>query len=312
LIPMVNQLLVTLANSVLGSGKQTARGNIAYTCPHCQHHKPKLEINFTENKKGHNPWHCWVCDKRGKSIIPLLRKANASPDKIDYALTLVKDVNYSYNNVAVATLTLPDEFISLNNADIPNITMRHAQAYLKKRNISKHDILQYNIGYCESGLYKNMLVIPTYNAEGKLNYFTARSFEKEPYIKYRNPQISRDIIPNEHFINWNIPIILCEGLFDAIAIKRNAIPLLGKSMQSNLMKKIVTSVVDKIYIALDKDAIKQSLRFCEKLMAEGKEVYLVDLQDKDPSEMGFENFTKLIQNTFPLTYSQLLGKKLAI
>ena len=78
------------------------------------------------------------------------------------------------------------------------------------------------------------------------------------------------------------------------------------------MKKIVTSVVDKIYIALDKDAIKQSLRFCEKLMAEGKEVYLVDLQDKDPSEMGFENFTKLIQNTFPLTYSQLLGKKLAI
>jgi hypothetical protein len=309
---MVNQLLVTLANSVLGSGKQTARGNIAYTCPHCQHHKPKLEINFTENKKGHNPWHCWVCDKRGKSIIPLLRKANASPDKIDYALTLVKDVNYSYNDVAVATLTLPDEFISLNNADIPNITMRHAQAYLKKRNISKHDILQYNIGYCESGLYKNMLVIPTYDAEGKLNYFTARSFEKEPYIKYRNPQISRDIIPNEHFINWNIPIILCEGLFDAIAIKRNAIPLLGKSMQSNLMKKIVTSVVDKIHIALDKDAIKQSLRFCEKLMAEGKEVYLVDLQDKDPSEMGFENFTKLIQNTFPLTYSQLLGKKLAI
>ena len=309
---MVNQLLVTLANSVLGSGKQTARGNIAYTCPHCQHHKPKLEINFTENKKGHNPWHCWVCDKRGKSIIPLLRKANAPSDKIDYALTLVKDVSYSYGDVTVATLSLPDEFISLSNVSSPTIITRHAQAYLKKRNISKHDILQYNIGYCESGLYKNMLVIPTYDAEGKLNYFTARSFEKEPYIKYRNPQISRDIIPNEHFINWNIPIILCEGLFDAIAIKRNAIPLLGKSMQNNLMKKIVTSVVDKIYIALDKDAIKQSLRFCEKLMAEGKEVYLVDLQDKDPSEMGFENFTKLIQNTFPLTYSQLLGKKLAI
>ena len=49
-----------------------------------------------------------------------------------------------------------------------------------------------------------------------------------------------------------------------------------------------------------------------KVCRVGKEVYLVDLQDKDPSEMGFENFTKLIQNTFPLTYSQLLGKKLAI
>ena len=116
----------------------------------------------------------------------------------------------------------------------------------------------------------------------------------------------------EYFINWNIPVILCEGIFDAIAIKRNAIPLLGKSIQSSLMKKLIVSAVDKIYIALDSDALKQALRFCEKLMAEGKEIYLVDLQDKDPAELGFANFTKLIQNTFPLTYSQLLSKKLAL
>jgi DNA primase len=112
------------------------------------------------------------------------------------------------------------------------------------------------------------------------------------------------------FINWNTPLILCEGPFDAIAIKRNAIPLLGKNIQSTLMKKIVTSAVEKIYIALDKDAQKQALTFCERLMNEGKEVYLVDMQDKDPADMGFENFTKLIQETYPLTLSGLLEKKL--
>ena len=47
---MVNELLVNLANSVLGTGKKTARGNYAYTCPYCNHSKPKLEINFTTNK----------------------------------------------------------------------------------------------------------------------------------------------------------------------------------------------------------------------------------------------------------------------
>ena len=107
-------------------------------------------------------------------------------------------------------------------------------------------------------------------------------------------------------------IFIANEFFDAISIKRNAIPLLGKNIQSNLMKKIVTSVVNKIYIALDKDAMKQALRFCENLMAEGKEVYLVDMQDKDPSEMGFINFTKLIQKTVPLTYSSLMGYKLAV
>ena len=309
---MVNQLLVTLVNSVLGSGKATARNNYAYSCPLCHHHKPKLEVNLTENREGKNPWHCWACDARGTTIYNLFKQLEVDPNKYKELSSLVKTSKSIKETQVASTVTLPDEYISLNDVDNSDIMARHALAYLKRRNISKYDIIKYNIGYCKEGLYKNMIVIPTYDADGRLNYFTARSFEKEPYVKYRNPSASRDIIPNEHLINWNIPIVLCEGPFDAIAIKRNAIPLLGKNIQNSLMKKIVTSVVDKIYIALDRDAIKQALKFCDKLMAEGKEVYLVDMQDKDPSEMGFENFTKLIQNTIPLTYYDLMEQKLAI
>jgi DNA primase len=155
-----------------------------------------------------------------------------------------------------------------------------------------------------------MIIIPSYDAEGNLNYFISRNFNKNSKIKYKNPDVSRDIIGLELFINWNTPIVLCEGVFDAIAIKRNAIPLLGKTIQNNLMKKIINSTVQNIYIALDKDAMKQALNFCENLMNEGKEVYLVDIDDKDPSDMGFVKFTNLIQNTLPLTFSNLLEKKL--
>ena len=307
---MVNQLLVTLVNSVLGSGKATARNNYAYHCPFCHHHKPKMEVNLTENKEGRNPWHCWACDVKGTTIYSLFKQLKVEVSKFTELKSLVKTSKSIKQTQVVNSVSLPKEFISLIDNNSNEIKTRHALAYLKSRNINQHDILKYDIGYCESGLYANMIIIPTYDADGRLNYFTARSFEKDPYIKYRNPSVSRDVIPNEHLINWKVPIIICEGLFDAIAIKRNAIPLLGKNIQSNLMKRIVTSVVDKIYIALDKDAIKQALRFCEMLMAEGKEVYLVDLQDKDPSEMGFVNFTKLIQNTFPLTYSGLMERKL--
>jgi len=309
---MVNQLLVTLVNSVLGSGKATARNNYAYHCPFCHHHKPKLEVNLTENREGKNPWHCWACDARGTTIYNLFKQLKVEAKKFSELKSLVKTSKSIKETQVVSSVTLPNEYISLYNGDNSGIMARHALAYLKKRNISKHDILKYNIGYCKEGLYKNMIILPTYNKDGNINYYIARSFEKEPYIKYRNPPASRDIIPNEHLINWNIPIVICEGLFDAIAIKRNAIPLLGKNIQSSLMKKIVTSIVDKIYIALDRDAMKQALRFCENLMAEGKEVYLVDLQDKDPSEMGFKNFTKLIQNTVPLTYYNLMERKLAL
>lgn len=309
---MVNQLLVTLVNSVLGSGKTTARNNYAYHCPFCNHSKPKLEVNLTENREGKNPWHCWACDIRGTSIYSLFKQIKVAPEKLQELSSLVKTSKSISETRVVSSVVLPPEFIALDNVDSSDLMARHALVYLKNRHVSKHDILKYNIGYCKEGDYKNMIIMPTFDANGKLNYFTARSFEKNPYIKYKNPSASRDIIPNEHLINWNIPIILCEGIFDAMAIKRNAIPLLGKNIQTNLMKKIVTSLVDKIYIALDRDAMKQALRFCEMLLAEGKEVYLVDLQDKDPSEMGFKNFTKLIQNTVPLTYYTLMERKLAL
>jgi len=307
---MVNELLVNLVNSVIGAGKRTSKGNQAYTCPFCNHHKPKLEVNFTENKDGNNPWHCWACGKKGKTLKSLFKQVKVSPEHFHELSKLVKNVSIdpslttTYNSI----LKLPKEYKKFT--DNKDIISKHALAYLKKRNITKQDILKYQIGYCDFGQFVNMIVIPSYDKDGKLNYFTARSFEKSPFTKYKNPDVSRDIIPFELFINWNLPIILCEGPFDAIAIKRNAIPLLGKNIQPALMKKLVESKVQKIYIALDNDAVKKALEFCETLLNVGKEVYLVELEGKDPSEMGFENFTKLIQTTQPLTQYKLMEKKL--
>jgi hypothetical protein len=307
---MINELLVNLVNSVLGSGKRTARGNQAHKCPFCNHHKPKLEINYTENKQGNNPWHCWACDKRGKTINSLFKQVKASPDQFTELKKLVKTGSEVTDYTVTKSITLPKEYKSLiSNNDL---IARHAKSYLKSRNIYEDDIIKYNIGYCESGRYAKMVIIPSYDEHGNLNYFTGRSFEKDPYIKYRNPEASRDIIPFELFINFNLPLVICEGPFDAIAIKRNAIPLLGKNIQQNLMKKIVKSTVEKIYIALDTDAQKQALRFAEYFINEGKEVYFMDLEGKDPSEMGFNSFTKLIQKTFPIDQYGLMQRKLQL
>jgi len=305
---MINELLVNLVNSILGEGKRTARGNQSYYCPFCNHHKQKLEVNFTENKKGYNPWHCWVCGKKGKTIKVLFKQLKSPPDKFLELSKLVKNGIDIEETISYEQVELPKEYKSiLGNTDI---IAKKSFSYLRSRNISKDDILKYNMGYCDSGKYRNMIIIPSYDENGQLNYFSARSFDKNAYIKYRNPDCSRNIIPFELFINWNLPIVLCEGPFDAIAIKRNAIPLLGKNMQSNLLKKIVISSVKKIYIALDTDAIKQALNHCEYFINQNKEVYLVELDGKDPSEIGFYHFTKLVQNTFPLTEYDIMKKKL--
>jgi DNA primase len=306
--------LVYLIDSVLGKGKSTSKGNRAYHCPECKHHKLKLEINLEESSPNFQSYQCWVCGFKGKKLTTLFKKIAVEYDKINELRFLVKSASQTEKQevINVKKISLPDEFISLTSPPLNNLVAKKALHYLNKRGITQEDIIKYNIGYCEFGIYSNMIIIPSFDDKGNINYFTARNFDKNSSIKYKNPDVSRDIIGLELFINWNVPIILCEGMFDAIAIKRNAIPLLGKTIQKSLMKKIINSTVNKIYIALDKDAIKQALNFCEQLMNEGKEVYLVDLQDKDPSEMGFARFTNLIQNTLPLTFSNLFEKKLQI
>ena len=86
---MVNELLVNLVDSVLGTGKRTARGNRAYHCPYCNHHKPKLEVNFTQHKKGYNPFHCWACDKKGSRISSIFKQVKASPEKYEELKKLI-------------------------------------------------------------------------------------------------------------------------------------------------------------------------------------------------------------------------------
>jgi DNA primase len=309
---MVNELLVNLVNSVLGTGKRTARGNQSYHCPKCNHLKPKLEVNFDESSPHYQYFACWNCGFKGRKIIQLFKQLKVNTDKLQELSKYVKNTFVSKTDYVVEEISLPKEFKPLTNIQPTNIIGRHALQYLKKRNVTELDILKYNVGYCEFGPYKNTIIIPSYDGNGKLNYFTSRSFEKDSKIKYKNPPFSRDIIPFEIFINWDLPITLCEGPFDALAIKRNAIPLLGKNIQSTLMKKIVISNVKKIYVALDKDAQKQALNFCEILLNEGKKVYLVELNEKDPSDLGFDNFTKIIHETQKLTFPDLLERKLQL
>ena len=157
-----------------------------------------------------------------------------------------------------------------------------------------------------------MVIIPSYDEDGRLNFFVGRSFYLDSVMKHKNPVASKNIIPLELFVSWDFPIILCEGMFDAIAIKRNAIPLLGKSISNRLMQKIIQKTSKKIYIALDEDALSAVLKHAETFLGLGKEVYLVKLSDKDPAAVGFNGMRKLIESATSLDETELMKLRLSL
>jgi len=302
-------LLGSIEN-ILGKSYKRARENHAFNCPFCNHHKPKLEINFRTNEKGQNPWECWVCETKGRTIRSLLYQLKVPRDQAKEVLRYVpksSDVEYR----EIAAIQLPKEFKTLYNASSTSIIANKIKRYLYERGFSDNDFIKYNVGYCTAGEYGGRIIIPSYSESNILNYFIARTHEGS-YHKYRNPEISKDIIFFENLINWNQPVVLCEGVFDAIAIKRNAIPILGKTLSNTLIKKVIASTNKDIYIALDTDARNKALGISEHLLSLGKRVFLVELTDKDPSDMGFEQFTKLVQTAKELDLSTLMMHKLEL
>lgn len=304
-----NILLVGALENVLGKSKRTAKGNRSFHCPFCQHRKPKLEIRVVDSPDGSNPWQCWVCGTKGRTIRSLLKHLNLTRAEAESILQYVK--RGEEQEETKKAIRLPEEFESLELAPHSSVYANRVRKYLYARGLTDTDFVRYGIGYCMSGRYADRVIIPSYDENNILNYFVARSLDSGAYLKYINPDVNKsDIIVFENLVNWDEPIILCEGVFDAMAIRRNAVPLLGQNISPALMKKIITSSCPDVYITLDRDAVKRALKHCETFLNMGKRVFFIEPSEKDPSEEGFRKFTEQVQQAKELTFSSLINYKI--
>jgi DNA primase len=256
--------IVSILEQALGSFYRLKNNETQFFCPKCNHYKRKLQVNLISGKS-----HCWVCNFSAHNVPQLLRKINASKALIKEAYAITGDSSYRNNKETTEqSISLPKEFKPLWKSS-KDIIYKHSLKYLKTRNISYGEIVRYGIGYCDSGIYANRVIVPSYDKNGTLNYFVARDIFPESTMKYKNPPISKDVVCFELLINWNQPIILCEGVFDAISIKKNAIPLLGKVPSRKLIKTIATENVNIIYISLDSDAKQDAVKLAEHFNGTG-------------------------------------------
>jgi DNA primase len=303
------QSVVNILDDVLGPGTSMKGDEQAHYCPFCHHHKKKLQINLQSQK-----WHCWVCDSKGKRIQSLLRRLHVDSHKLKNIYEIYGDDYVVYSNNTEeekVELRLPNEFQSLlTEPKGINPLFGKVKEYARKRGISEGDIKRYNIGYCDSGHYANRIIIPSYDNNNRLNYFIARSVFDEEKFKYKNPPVSKNVIMFENQINWNEPITLVEGVFDAMAVKRNAIPLLGKFVPKTLNDTIYKKEVKNINILLDEDAQEQALRYTVQYQNQGITTKNIKPTDKDASDMGFSEVNTKLKESEQTQFVDIISQKL--
>lgn len=306
-----------ILRSVLGSCKKEGRTQHIFYCPYCslEHKKPKLSINIQGNL-----YKCWICNVAGRDIGKIVKDYGTQEQykewlqisgKVDFCDLKSYFKTFNSTEEEKKKLELPEGFNTLVSSDL-SFVGGIARNYLLNRGLSQGDINLYKIGYCAEGRYFNRVIIPSFDEKGELNYYVARAYDGH-HIKYINPKKDKThIIYNDLLVDWSEPVVVVEGVFDAIRAGTQAIPILGSAVgaESMLFQKIVkhNSVV---YLGLDYDAKEKELYIASRLLEYGVKVYKIPTSpEKDIGAMTPAEYKNQFDRSYEITEDTMISQKL--
>ena len=207
-----------------------------------------------------NLFKCWVCDYSGRNVFRIIKRFGTYSDKKEWS-----------------RLT--------QRVEIENFSEKLFGS-----------VIRWKIGYCSSGKYEGRVIFPSFNLSGDLNYFVGRSYAGD-WKRYINPSTKNDIVFNHLSLDFLQPIVIVEGVFDAVKSGINSVPLLGSTLseESILFSEIVKNDTT-IYLALDSDAKKKAERMIRLFLKYDIEIYVIDIEQtvhEDVGEMSKEEFETL-------------------
>lgn len=241
--------------------------------------------------------------------------------------------SYSKNDFASAESALDDlSYTSPTQQDfyphvVPGIAMhsaKHTQApwyknlyalahaYLGSRGFDPVLIAQrYQLLLPEERFFTNArLVIPTFEA-GRMVFYQARTLT-DAVPKYLNPPKKLGGIGKNNFV-FNLDavqpqheIIICEGVFSAIAAGTQAVAVFGKEIGQAQRLKILQSGATRVVILFDPGALKSAAK-AANFLRDALEVRVANLELGDPNEVDPSYLKKIIDNAVSVEDMELLG-----
>lgn len=270
--------------------------NVAVACPKCKgSSKKKLAIHIETDAS-----HCWVCNLSGKLVSIL----------VQYKPSLVHEYVTKFLGQSVV---IPDSDLRDRRAELPTgfrllaplmsssePIIRRSVNYLLKRGLTERDLWYFKFGIASEPTMKRRVIMPSFDFEGSLNFFTGRAIDADAFRKYMNCDVEKKaVIFNEINIDWTKELTLVEGPFDLTKCDDNSTCLLGSSLSED------TALFFKIYkhmtpinLALDSDMVDKSWqRIARMLSSYGIPVRVMGLGSfKDVGEMTKEQFLDAKKN----------------
>ena len=282
---------------------------ISVRCPDCgKPGKSKMCIVIETDV-----YHCWVCDIKGRGLSKLIKNIDRSrlPEYHAQCRSFKKIEKDSAE--IEKKIELPEDFCLLLNGNRKDPDWKSITRYALSRGFNKNSLWAFRVGYSKTYEWRRRLIIPSFDSEGELNYFTGRSIDKDNTFRYKNESAPRNtVIFNEMDIDFSQPILLVEGPLDLIKVKMNKTCLLGSSLSEDslLFKKIVKNQTPVILI-LDDDARKKALKIADSFFRYSIPVLInFPAQGQDLNDLDTTSIEQLIASAQQYTYNTKLKLKL--
>ena len=242
--------------------------NFLTNCPFHEHHSSKtLAIDFETGK-----WHCFnpECDEKGRSIQDLKQKLFKTIQQDNFLQDLQAGQQKIWKD---------DEALSFlkNKRGLTEETIRQAGIAVKEE-VKKHPLTG-------KESLKKYLLIPVYQNDfilsGRKYLLPAYREEKEPKIKFAWSGSLVSFYPD---LPNQKTVYLVEGEWDALLLRQYGFPAVtttgGQGGASFL--KFIEDILQykKIFICFDCDKAgrKAAHQLSQRLVQEGKEVFVMDLK----------------------------------
>ena len=284
---MTQGKLAFLARAFDGVDVPSGKGDPSVVCPKCKNRaKKKLAIRMSDDR-----CHCWVCGLSGRliSVLVKFKPTHVHEYVTKFAGQRARLLEAEESRVDVS---LPADFRLISTLD--DRAMRPYGMYLASRGLDIRDAWYFKFGVSNDSTMHRRVIMPSLDASGVTNFYTARAIDDSVRRKYMNCVAEKKaIVFNELYIDWSKELTLVEGPFDLTKCDGNATCLLGSSLSedSRLFYQIFKHSTP-IVLALDKDMIAKSWQRIARLLASYDiRVRIVDLGPfKDVGEMSRREF----------------------
>ena len=284
---------IKLLQSAFGTGLLENSGkNVAFWCPNCKESKKDKKKLVVHVETGW--YHCWVCSLSGKNPIYLFRKF---AKKYASQCAEVFDCKSAGPAVSAAddpvvVVDFPDDARLIVESRDPDA--REIFSYLKKRGMSTLDMYRWRICFSNEFRLRRRAIFPSFDIDGRVNYYVARSID-DSFYKYNNAKVPKsNIIFNEIDVDWTQPVILVEGIFDAVKCPDNTVPVLGSSLpKKSLLFKMLSRNQSTVIVAFDEDAETKAHRVCSALSKAGCNVFKTNVTGGD---LGSKSRTSALES----------------